>query len=601
MNWNKRGPWTTVEECVLDNMGISSTGVINSWYMKARNGQYRIDGIEEVLDLIDSRAWDKIHIVGDYDADGCTSTAEARLVLKTLGYPVSDRIPRRFSEGYGLNVGIIDEIPDGNVLLITVDNGIAALDAVQRAKERGFTVVIVDHHQPVIDEEGNKHLPNADIIIDPWAIDGSAEFNGYCGAGLMYRLMTALLDRKLADIPETDNATIGRLKWLKIACLTFAMIGTIADQMDLVEENYVIVREGLKRLAKGQTTTGLQILCKKNFINLDPTGKSIVKPTETDVEFKLGPCINANGRIFDTGSETSVDLLTCNNEKQAWGLAFKTCETNENRKQMAREGREKAFEIVESRHMEKDFPLVLYLPDINEGVVGIIASGLQERYGSAVILFTDSSTPGVLKGSGRSVDGYNMKAALDETRDFWVRYGGHPGAAGVSVKASDLEAARQALMKNASAMGLKAEIAEENLYDLEIKAEDAASVLNETLKFAPFGNGNRPLIFKITDFQPLLNEKGHFAAELGTSTIKLIGKGIEAIGFNMTNRLDEINGAPMTLYGKLSYHEFRGVISVQVEMLDFECAKPVARIRTRESLHDRLVTIAASGQEAYCR
>lgn len=228
----------------------------------------------------------KITVIGDYDADGVTGTSILTMGLKEYGFTnVSYRIPRRISEGFGISDSIIDEINEG--LIITCDNGIAGLSAIKKAKEKGLSVIVIDHHSPVVIDD-QTILPDADHIIDPHAIPGSADFNGYCGAGLAYKFICALFD---------GNKQITQ-KYLGLAA-----IGTVADVMQLREENYVLVRNGLKALTiPTLCTKGLQALL--SVLNLYKDIKS------SDIAYRIGPTINSASRMNDAGATSAVELLT---------------------------------------------------------------------------------------------------------------------------------------------------------------------------------------------------------------------------------------------------------------------------------------------------
>ncbi len=553
----KRGNATTVQEAALRNLGVSSTEEINAWFRRSYAGAYRIDGIEEGIDLLLGRKWDLVRIIGDYDVDGTSATAIARLTLRFFGYPVEDRIPRRFSEGFGLNPSIVEEIRQpGNVLLITVDNGIAALDAVRLAKEKGYFVIITDHHLPVLSENGPE-LPDADVIIDPNAVPGSADYNGYCGAGLIYRFMSRLIDRRSAGLPETE---LKKLTNLKRVLEPLAMMGTIADAAELREENYVIARNGLNKLEKRCATPGMLALHDRLWVT---------KPTASDIGFKSGPCINANGRLFDNGAAKSVDLLSCMDYHQGVALAEEAIANNNIRKQQVTEGLRKAEALIREYGFENDLPLVLYLPDINEGIVGIIAGRLQEEYRTAVCVLTDSSEPGILKGSGRSPENIHLKNLLDRFSDLFVRYGGHAGAAGMSIRKDDLDRFRAEANAWTVSEGLVREDAGTLLYDLEITASDVPAVLDETLKYGPFGHGNEAILFKVTGFR-LKEENGIKKLPVGENGVKLFSDSCQAIGFGLRKRLLASTAEVLTLYGTLSYNYFRGEAIPQIEYTEIE-------------------------------
>lgn len=554
----KQGTENTVQEIALRNLGVKNTDEINAWFKKSYAGLYRIDGIDEGIDLLLSRQWDLVRIIGDYDVDGTTSTAEMRLGLSILGFSVEDRIPKRISEGFGLNPVIVEEVKaDGDVLLITVDNGIASIDAVALAKKKGYHVIVIDHHEPVM-ADGVPCLPDADVIIDPHAITGSADYKEYCGAGLAYRFLKRLIDRMGVDGKKGAS--------LKAILETLAMMGTIADVVELREENYVIARNGLAKLEKRCATPGVLALHDKLYIT---------NPTAADIGFKSGPCINANGRLFDDGAGKSVDLLSCTNYQKAEKLAQEAIANNNTRKQQVRQGVAMAKNIIAANSYEKDLPMVVYLPKINEGIIGIIAGKLQEAYGTVACVFTDAEN-GVLKGSGRSTSKINLKDLLDAFGDLFVKYGGHAGAAGMSITKENLEDFREKSNKYAKKHGMSHEVKDTVFYDLEISAEQVKESLDETLKFAPFGQGNPAIIFKVTGFR--LNEmqpKGSVRTKkvyVGENGVKLTSDYCQAIGFgdDLIREIKRSNAGTLTLYGSLSYNYFRGDVTPQIEFIDFD-------------------------------
>ena len=246
-----------------------------------------LHGLKEAVQFVKLKLRHKVpvHIVGDYDVDGEMSTAILELALETFGgYPVHVRLPRRFSEGYGLSMKIIDEISDG--LIITVDNGIAALEQVKAAKAKGLSVVVIDHHLPVRNPDTEEIiLPEADYVIDPKAIEGSM-FSEYCGAGLAYRFAKALLTE---EHPIMNNL------------LVFASIATVTDMVPLIGDNRTIVKEGLKHINQRDVTFGLQILLDRLKLN---------HVTEEDYGFLIGPVMNASGRMLDDGPIDVVNMVT---------------------------------------------------------------------------------------------------------------------------------------------------------------------------------------------------------------------------------------------------------------------------------------------------
>lgn len=559
MKYLKRGKQNNIMDVVLRNLNVADTEAINDWFRKSYAGRYRIDGLDEAIDILCGTTWDRVQIVGDYDVDGCTSTAEMKLALSALGFPVHTRVPHRFSEGFGLNTTIIDEIPDGKTLLITVDNGIAAHEAVALAKKRGMTVIITDHHLPSV-TGGRPDYPEADLIIDPNAIPNSADFNGYCGAGLAYKFLTKLIDRKIAE--TTDEKEIQKMKSIRIMLLPLCAMGTVADVMELKEENYVFVRNGLKMLEKRGATAGMMALHDKLWIK---------HPTADDIAYKSGPAINASGRLHDDGADRSVELLSCLDYREADLLVSEAIDNNNLRKQQVEAGMNRAEEIIAEREMSEDLPIVLYLPDINEGVVGILAGKISEEYGTVAMVFTDSDEEGILKGSGRAPESVNLKAMLDAIAPHFTRYGGHAGAAGMSVKKDGLNEMRNAALAYAKKHKLEHEEVKDLYYDLSIDAPQVPEQLTELVKYGPYGQGNEPVVFEIKNFSLLPGKDGQFKSKIGTSGVKLTGRTSEAVCFDgkLSEALLRSSALSYTLYGTLSYSYFRGEAKPQIGILGF--------------------------------
>ena len=558
-NIKKRNDETrSIADVCLKNLGVASTDEINAWFQKSYDHGYRIDGIDNAIELIENGDWERIHIVGDYDVDGETATAQMVTVLKELGYPVTYRIPKRFSEGFGLNRQIIDELPDGKILIITVDNGVAALEAVKAAKERGFTIIVTDHHLPPITENGSAILPEADLIIDPNAIPGSADFTGYCGAGIANRIVTRILEKRIESLPFNDENTL-KLRALKANMQVLAMIGTVCDVMQLREENYVIVRNGLKKLNMRVAPMGVLALCDQLYLE---------HPTATDIAFKLGPALNANARLFDEGADLSVRLLCGDIYNEVCALAQSSVTNNVVRKQLVSDGLKQAEEIISANGWEKDLPMVLFLPDAKEGVIGIVASSLCEKYRTTVMVFTRSDKDGILKGSGRSIEGVHLKDLLDAAADEFEVYGGHAGAAGMSVREDNLDHMREALQAEAAKRGYTPLDAETLYFDLSISAAEVENALAQLERFAPFGEGNRPLVFEIKNFK-LAGSKQVIGAD--GKTVKLTAEnGMNALGFSMSEEFETSNALSYTLYGELGYNYFKGERTPQILFTAFE-------------------------------
>lgn len=535
----KRDTANTIAEVVLRNTGYDSIEELEG------KPNYRIDGLKEACDMIlDAIAKKRlITIVGDYDADGVDSSAIMYYGLTFLGANVRVRIPRRLSEGFGLNMNIIEEIDSG--LVITVDNGIVAFDPIKRAKEKGLDVIITDHHLP--DESGK--FPEADLIIDPH-IPGTADFADYCGAGIAYRLMKELI---------SDPKVLA-----KLSC--FAAIGTVADVMPLVEENRQIVKEGLKNMVTfGNRTTGLYSILR--------AADKDTNMTATDIAFKIGPMINACGRLYDNGAHEIFEALVYDGPFDE-SIGQRINDHNEQRKVLVQQGMANAYKNIAEHNLHGDCPLVVYEPSISEGLVGIIAGHLAEEKKVPTFVFTDSTHEGIYKGSGRSAGGVHLKNLLDACSETLFKYGGHAEAAGVSVKASQFDDMRK--MMKEKCPEIPEDLDADNVYyDLEIKATELESALAEVQKYEPYGQGNPKPVFYIKDC--ILSPRASaYYKTMGAHNehLKLFGNNCAYVGFDMVERYYELsNPLKIDVVGVVSENCFMGKGETQIEMEYFDVSK----------------------------
>lgn len=550
MKWRQKDPsLRSIEDVVRANTGMTIEDL-------DREKVYRIERMPQAANLIHDAVRDnkRICVVTDYDADGICSAAIMKLMLESLGADFRIRIPKRISEGYGLSASIVEEFPN-NALLICVDNGIAAFDAIAQAKERGMTVIILDHH--MLPEDGR--IPPADVVIDPAAI-GEADFLYYCGAGLAYKLAVHILRKNHSCIAK---------------CLSFAAIATVADVMPLLGENRLIVKRGLKSMMVDRGRThGLSALMKQNGF------ESAI--TEQNLGFKIAPCLNAPGRLYDDGATDSYRLLVCENPSEASMLASNILQVNELRKQKKDEGVLILRENIKRNNLYDDVPLVLYEPGLDEGLVGLFAGHFAEELKRPCIVFTDAedahgSTVKVLKGSARSHGDVHLKNLLDKNAHLILKFGGHKGAAGLSINKENLEAFRSALQKSIESM----DISDENYYDLEVSAKSVPTLIAKLEEFAPFGEGNPEIIFKVKDFEVSLTHKGYVTTMSNGKHGKVVNRdGVAAVAFDMGKSLSEaIDGKPktITLYGKLAMNISQFGKFKQIQAEDFEVQETPAR------------------------
>ncbi len=544
MKWVKRDDSLSVSEIIERNTGLLKDVFLSPEYSQITNMAEALQLINEAI-----RTRQKIYIIGDYDADGVTASAILyRLFTEGYRYPCNVRLPKRLSEGYGLGEKMVDEIKDTNTLLITVDNGIAAIKAVEKAKERGMKVLIIDHHLCV----DSGILPAADIIVDPNAIAGG-EFNGFCGAGLAYRL--SCLSGKCSQ--ELLN---------KLSAL--AAIGTVADVVPLIKDNRKIVIDGLSALNSGKIPSGLQILIDKLELEVID---------EETIGFKIAPIINACGRLYDDGASYALALLALDDTRRfSPDLPKVLIDVNEKRKVMVDEAMHLARNIISEKKLYNDYPMIV-VPDkpvetFHEGIIGIVAGKLAEDFCRPVLVATfHSKDKNILKGSGRSYGDFHLKHMLDDVSEYLCGYGGHAGAAGVQFEASKLEKLRDAtkeyFKKNASECDTSAQY-----YDLEISSKDIESYLTEVKKYAPYGEHNEKIIFKISDYELLPRKNECYS--IRNKMIKLFGKQNTAISFELAEKfVDEGLPTKLTLYGSLGTNTFAGKTETQINIIDFEKTK----------------------------
>ena len=380
-----------------------------------------------------------MRIIGDYDIDGVNATYILLEGIRRCGGNVDAAIPDRMKDGYGINEHLIEQaLSDGKELLITCDNGIAAINEINFAKEKGMTVVVTDHHEiPYRNTEQGKEFlrSNADAIVNPKQNDCLYPCKGICGAVVAWKLVQVLYERMDIPVEEAD------------IFIENAGFATVGDVMDLTGENRILVKLGLKALEHTKNP-GMKALIAKN--------KSSDKPLSAyHIGFVLGPCINASGRL-DT-AKRSLELLLERDEVKASALAGELVELNESRKYMTQQETQKALEQIEKEGREKDKVLVVYLPECHESLAGIIAGRIREAYQRPVFVLTRGEEG--VKGSGRSIEAYSMFDKMTEVAELFTKYGGHPMAAGLSMREEDIDKLREQLNQ-------KAELSEEDMAEV---------------------------------------------------------------------------------------------------------------------------------------
>ncbi len=360
-----------------------------------------------------------IRIVGDYDIDGVCSTYILLKGLRSIGACADYCIPDRINDGYGINMNIVRKAAeDGTDMILTCDNGIAAIEELEAACELGMKAVVTDHHSVRKNEEGEDILPKALAVVDVKRKESRYPFEESCGAVTAWKLIKEVY--KFAGLGENE--------WMDY--LEFAAIATVGDIMKLVGENRIIVREGLKSINAGSSNLGLRTLIEE----LELTDKTI---DTYHIGFIIGPCINAGGRLET--AEAALKLFMCEDRKEAEILAGHLKYLNAERKQMTEEGTKAGIEIVE-KELKNDNVLVVYIDFLHESLAGIVAGRLKEHFFKPCFVITGALDG--LKGSGRSIEGYDMFNALCEADRLLTKYGGHKMAAGLSLKKESLKALR---------------------------------------------------------------------------------------------------------------------------------------------------------------
>ncbi|MCP1111378.1 single-stranded-DNA-specific exonuclease RecJ [Ohessyouella blattaphilus] len=502
-------------------------------------------GVSEALRLIEEYKEAKIRIVGDYDIDGVTATYILLKGLEKVGIQADYQIPDRIEDGYGINESIVEKAyQDGIHLLITCDNGIAALSAITRAKELGMAVIITDHHNiPLV--EGESMLPPADVIINPKQDGCKYPYKNICGAVVAWKLVCALHEKH--QVLSLDDY------------LEFAAIGTIGDVMELQEENRLIAKLGIRKLAVTENE-GLIALAKA-------CGISLKEVTAYHIGFVLGPCINASGRL--STARHALRLLLADKE-EASALALSLKELNDERKSITEVYQKAAFAQVEEHYL-KDKVLVLFLPDCHESIAGIIAGKVREKYYKPCFVLTKGKEG--IKGSGRSIEGYDMYQALAEQEQYLEKYGGHTLAAGLSLADEEqVVLFREAI--NRSCTLTEEDLIEKVYIDAELPVSQVTKPLIESLKLLePFGNGNRKPIFACK------NMRFEKTKVLGKNQNVLKGilkssdgeMGIDGILFaaEAEKIKEEIEGKNLSVLYYPELNEFRNVESLQAVITDF--------------------------------
>ena len=452
--------------------------------LKLMHNAEALTGIEKAYEIImeEIESKRKIRVVGDYDIDGVCSSYILVKALKYFGANVDVKIPDRIKDGYGINDNIInDAANDGVSMIITCDNGIAAHSQMELARRLGIKVIITDHHE-VYQEDGKDLLPVANVVINPKRSDCDYPFKSICGGLVAYKLMEYIYERLYSKKIYDDEKLTDLFE--------VAAIATIGDVMPLVDENRILVKNGLKSLMHTKNL-GLQALIKV-------TGMEGKKLTAYSIGFVLGPCLNAGGRLEN--ALIALNMFMAESEEEAMKYASHLKELNDERKDLTLKNVKRAIETAENEYSDNDI-LVIYLDDCHESIAGIIAGRVREAIGKPTIILTEAfGEEDMIKGSGRSIKSYNMFEALYEVKDIFVKFGGHHMAAGMSLKKERLDEFRERLNENSKLCD--EDFVQKIWIDIALPFSYLSiDFVRELDKLEPFGNKNEKPKFARKDIK----------------------------------------------------------------------------------------------------
>ena len=483
---------------------------------------FLLSGVNEACDIIIDAVKNnkKMRIVGDYDIDGVCATTILMRGLKSIGANVSYRLPHRIKDGYGINKRIIDEAKeDGIELIITCDNGIAAFNEIMHAKELSINVIITDHHEIPFEETENGikyNIPDADCVINPHLEYDTTPFKEICGAYVAYKLIIGL-KKKLDKLAESDgDAQFAEYGLHKIPeevadmLLDFAAFATVGDVMPLISENRTLVKYGLRSL-KSTKNIGMSTL-------IDVTGVNRGRISPYHIGFVLGPCVNAVGRLYS--ADIALELFLTDDEEKARELANKLKEANSERRAIEEAKLNEAYDLVEKgtdgHDYNSDTVLLLYIKDCHESIAGLIAGRVKEKYNKPTICFTDGEEG--IKGSGRSIEGYDIFAELSKYRDMYIKFGGHPMACGLSMDKENFEPLRELL--NANSPLTEKDLVSKYYIDIDMPINYVSrELIDEIERLGPFGQGNPSPLFAQKNLR-IISRKKNAKGNLLTLLVK---------------------------------------------------------------------------------
>lgn len=552
---------TKLEALILANRDIVDPSVVDMFInpsLDKLHDPFMLKDVDKAIDLIIETIQNngEIRIFGDYDQDGIASVMTLLDGLLFYYDNISYDIPHRVEDGYGISNNMSEKaIADKVSLVITCDNGITGFDQVKKLKDNNVKVIVTDHHQ--IEKEDNdgwvdQILPDADCVINPHRLDSSYPFKDLCGAGVAFKLMQALYIKLEGDFEYL------------FSLLEYVAMGTVCDIVSLTDENRIFVIEGLKRLNATEKYAIKALLEEAGW------KKEI---NEYTLGFILGPLMNATGRL--STAKLAIELLMEEDIDKIHEYAKELVNLNNRRKSLTEEGINKCIKIAEDKSYDNDDVIVIYEPSIDESICGIVAGRIKEKYYRPTIILTNSSKDGILKGSGRSIETYNMHDEIVPFDDKLESFGGHPMACGLSIKIDILDEFRDFL--NDSSNLSKKDLEEVINIDTQIKLSNLSLEFAESLeKLRPFGKDNPRPIFAnkgvdIADVEMIGKDKR-------TMRMKLFQNGnyYNAIKFNALDDYEylslkfdgNIKGNKIDIVYYPDVNEFRGNRTLQIKLID---------------------------------
>ena len=476
---------------VLVNRGVNNDKDIDE-YLNA--GERKLSNPALMFDLVKAceilnkkiSEGKKIRIIGDYDVDGVCSTFVLYDFFRSIGGDISYVIPHRVQDGYGINIDIVNQARDDEIdTIMTCDNGIAAYEQIKHAKEIGLTVIVTDHHDIPL----NNLLPPADTVTDPKREDCKYPFKGLCGAGVAYQLINYYAEKygKASEILKKE---------IEKKYLAFTALATICDVMELIGENRIIVKKGLEAIYNTENV-GLKALLEVSGL----TDRAEI--TVYHCGFILGPMINASGRL--ESAVKAIELFLEKNREEALITAKELQELNNERKDITELSLIRAAEIAESPEYLNDKVLVILVPDCHESIAGIVAGKIKEKFYKPTLIFTYAERG--IKGSGRSVEDYNMFEEISKCAECFSKFGGHPMAAGFSLKGETPKEQIKVLDNLRKKLNENTTLTEEELkpkiyFDMELPPYYISEkLIDELSRFEPYGTGNKVPTFARRNMQ----------------------------------------------------------------------------------------------------